>query len=149
MTHMPADRALLTVSLSSVMSTSGQIYWEFLCLLDILAHWRTQRYYANLGAAEPGTDAFTWRQPQYHWQHKAAIGFATAVAIAGRAHLAHLPSPRQWAHHPAIDPTHILLQEGAVGTPRECNPSGHPDAKSKRGQMARTGRRQALVGLVG
>jgi hypothetical protein len=84
--------------LPCVMLTSGQIHGEFLRLLYILAHRRTLRYFDNLGDAEPGTDAFTWRRSQYHWQHKAAVGFANAVAIARRPHLAQLPRLRQWAH---------------------------------------------------
>ena len=81
--------------LPCVMSTSGRIHGEFLRLLYILAHRRTLRYFASLEDDEPGTDAVTWRRSQYHWQHKAAIGFANAVAVARRADLAHPPRPRQ------------------------------------------------------
>ena len=82
--------------LPCVMSTSGRIHGEFLRLLYILAHRRTNKYFADMGDHEPGTDAFTWRRSQYFWKHKAAIGLSTAVAVARRAHLAHPPRPRQW-----------------------------------------------------
>ena len=83
--------------LPCVMSTSGRIHGEFLRLLYILAHRRTEKYFADMGDHEPGTDAFTRRRSQYFWKHKAAIGFCNAVAVARRAHLAHPPRPRQWA----------------------------------------------------
>jgi hypothetical protein len=44
--------------LPCVMSTSGQIHGEFLRLLYILAHRRTEKYFAEMGDHEPGTDAF-------------------------------------------------------------------------------------------
>ena len=53
-------------------------------LLYILAYRRTEKYFADMGDHEPGTDAFTWRRSQYFWKHKAAIGFGNAVAIARR-----------------------------------------------------------------
>jgi len=90
--------------LPCVMSTSGRIDGEFLRLLYILAHRRTLKYVADMGEAEPGTDAFTWRRSQYRWQHKAAIGFGNAVAVARRAHLAHPPRPRQRARAPRHPP---------------------------------------------
>ena len=86
--------------LSCVMSTSGRIHREFLRLLYILAHRRTLMYFADMGEAEHGTDAFTWRRSQYHWQHKAAIGLGNAVVVACRAHLANPPRLQQWAHRP-------------------------------------------------
>ena len=61
---------------------SGQIHGKFLRLLYILAHRRTDKYFADMGDHEPGTDAFTWRRSQYFWKHKAAIGLSTAVAVA-------------------------------------------------------------------
>ena len=75
---------------------STQSHGEFLRLLYILAHRRTNKYFADMGDHEPGTDAFTWRRSQYFWKHKAAIGLSTAIAVARRAHLAHPPRPRQW-----------------------------------------------------
>ena len=64
----------------------------------ILAHRRTRWYFDNLG---DDADAFTLRRSQYIWQHKAAIGFANAVAVARRADRASLPPvPRQCAHPP-------------------------------------------------
>ena len=74
------------VFLPCVMSTTGRIHGEFLRFLYILAHRRPQRYFDNLGDAEPGTDAFTWRRSQYHWQHKAAIGFAMRRQCRRRRH---------------------------------------------------------------
>jgi hypothetical protein len=82
----------------------GQDSWEFqlihLRLLYILAHRRTQRYFASLGYDEPGVDAFTWRRSQFLRQHRAATGKANAVAVAGCAHLAY----RLPAQTSAIDP---------------------------------------------
>ena len=96
----PVDRhirlsALCHVDLGSdscASSASCRPRVGFLRLLCILAHRRTLKYFADMGDAEPGTDAFTLRRSQYLWRHNAAIGFGNAVAVA-RAHLAPPSSP--------------------------------------------------------
>ena len=53
--------------LPCAMSTSSRIHKDFLCLLYILAHLRTQWHISNLGDDEPGTaSAFTWRRSHFH-----------------------------------------------------------------------------------
>ena len=86
------------------MTSSGRIHGEFLRLLHILAHRRTQRYFASLGDDEPRVDAFTWRRSQFFWQHLADMGLANAVAVARRAHLARPTRPRLCAQPSVIDP---------------------------------------------
>ena len=85
-------------------TTSGRINGEFLRLLYILAHRRTQRYFPSLGDDEPGVDAFTLRRSQFLWQHRAAMRLANAVAVARRAHLAPITRTRLCAQPSAIDP---------------------------------------------
>ena len=89
--HMPTGRAPPTPFCLASCPPRGRIHGEFLRLLYILSHRRTDKYFADMGDREPGTDAFTWRRSQYFWKHKAAIGFSNAVSVARGAHLAHPP----------------------------------------------------------
>jgi hypothetical protein len=91
------------VFLPCAMTTSGRIHGEFLRLLYILDHHRTQRYFASLGDDEPGVDVFTWCRSQFFWQHSDNTGLANAVEVARHAHLAHPPRPSLCARPSAID----------------------------------------------
>ena len=73
--------------LPCVMSTSGRIHGEFLRFLYILAHRRTKRWFEQLGY-EPSEEAFKFRRGQYFWHTRAAIGHATALAVARRTRVA-------------------------------------------------------------
>ena len=73
--------------LPCVMSTSGRIHGEFLRFLYILAHRRTKRWFERLGY-EPSDEAFKFRRGQYFWHTRAAIGHATALAVARRTRVA-------------------------------------------------------------
>ena len=73
--------------LPCVMSTSGRIHGEFLRFLYILAHRRTLRWFEMLGS-NPSDEAFKLRRGQYFWHTRAAIGHATALAVARRARVA-------------------------------------------------------------
>ena len=83
-----ATRAGVTYAfLPCVMSTSGRIHGEFLRFLYLLAHRRTKRWFEQLGY-EPSEEAFKFRRGQYFWHTRAAIGHATALAVARRARVA-------------------------------------------------------------
>ena len=73
--------------LPCVMSTSGRIHGEFLRFLYILAHRRTLRWFEMLGS-NPSDEDFKFRRGQYFWHMRAAIGHATALAVARRARVA-------------------------------------------------------------
>ena len=70
------------------MSTSGRIHGEILRFLYILAHRRTKRWFEQLGPHDPSDEAFKFRRGQYFWHTRAAIGHATALAVARRARVA-------------------------------------------------------------
>ena len=83
-----ATRSGITYAfLPCVMSTSGRIHGEFLRFLYILAHRRTKGWFERLGY-EPSEEAFKFRRGQYFWHTRAAIGHATALAVARRARVA-------------------------------------------------------------
>ena len=67
-------------------STPAAPNGEFLRFLYILAHWRTKRWFEQLGY-EPSEEAFKFRRGQYFWHTRAAIGHATALAVSLRARL--------------------------------------------------------------
>ena len=73
--------------LPCVISTSGRIHGEFLRFLYILAHRRTKRWFAQLGPHDPSDEAFKFRRGPF-WHTRAAIGHATALAVARRARVA-------------------------------------------------------------
>ena len=93
MTHMPTDTAILTPFLRQVYP--GPDTWG---VPAPPLNPCPPAHPMVLRDDEPDMDAFTWRQCQYHWQYKNVIGFANAVAVARRDHLAHFPRPHQWAH---------------------------------------------------
>ena len=83
-----ATRSGITYAfLPCVMSTSGRIHGEFLRFLYILAHRRTKGWFERLGY-EPSEEAFKFRRGQYFWHTRAAIGHATALAVARRTRVA-------------------------------------------------------------
>ena len=92
-------------------STSGRIHGEFLRFLYLLAHRRTTRWFESLGY-EPSEEAFKFRRGQYFWHTRAAIGHATALAVARRARVAEHAlrrtrvCPRAYADDPLYPPTH-------------------------------------------
>ena len=53
----------------------------------ILAHRRTKRWFERLGY-DPSEEDFKFRRGQYFWHTRAAIGHATALAVARRARIA-------------------------------------------------------------
>ena len=57
---------------------------RFLC---IPAHRRALRWFEQLGPHDPSAEAFKFRRGQYFWHARAAIGHATALAVARRARL--------------------------------------------------------------
>ena len=70
--------------LPCVMSTSWRIHDEFLRFLYILSHRHTKGWFERLGY-EPREEAFKFSRGQYFWHTRAAIGHATALAVARRA----------------------------------------------------------------
>ena len=74
--------------LPCVMSTSGRIHGEFLRFLYILAHRRTLRWFEML-VSNTSDDAFKFRRGLYFRHTRAAIGHATALAVAPRCCRAH------------------------------------------------------------
>ena len=84
------------------MSTSGRIHGEFLRFLYILAHRRTKRWFERLGY-EPSDEAFKFRRGQYFWHTRAAIGHATALAVARRTRVAEHTLRRNRAGLPPPD----------------------------------------------
>ena len=51
-------------------------------------HRRTKRWFEQLGPHGPSAEAFKFRRGQYFWHTRAAIGHATALAVARRARVA-------------------------------------------------------------
>jgi hypothetical protein len=63
-----------------IMSTSGHLHGEFVCLLYILAHWRAVRFFEALGC-EPCYEELCHRRGSFFFQHRARIGLADAQAV--------------------------------------------------------------------
>ena len=80
------------------MSNSGRIHSEFLRFLYILAHRRTKRWFKRLGY-DPSEEAFKFRRCQYFWHTRAAIGHATALAVARRERVRFIRSHLRSAHN--------------------------------------------------
>ena len=88
--------------LPCVISTSGRIHGEFLRFLYLLAHRRTTRWFESLGY-EPSEEAFKLRRGQYFWHTRAAVGHATALAVARRTRVAEHALRRTRVCHRAHD----------------------------------------------
>ena len=108
-----ATRSGITYAfLPCVISTSGRILGEFLRFLYLLVHRRTKRWFGLLGPHDPSEEAFKFRRGQYFWHTRAAIGHATALAVARRARVAEHAlrrtrvCPRAYADDPLYPPTH-------------------------------------------
>ena len=87
---------------------------EFLRFLYILAHLRTKRWFERLGY-EPSDEAFKFRRGQYFWHTRAAIGHATALAVARRARVAEHTLRRNRAGlHPQDDLLHPYTAPVAI-----------------------------------
>ena len=96
-----ATRPGVTYSfLPCVISTSGRIHGEFLRFLYIR---RTLRWFEQLGPHDPSDEAFKFRRGQYFWHTRAAIGHATALAVARRTRVAEHTLRRNWAGLPPQD----------------------------------------------
>jgi len=74
------------------MSTSGRMHGEFLCLLFIIAHRRTERWLKQMGDDYHSEDAFKFRRDSsfagVFWHTRAGIGHGAARAVAQRAKVA-------------------------------------------------------------
>ena len=77
----------LLAFLPAIMSTSGRIHGEFLCLLYILSHRQAVKFFELFGE-EPTDKAFTFRRAAYFFHNRATMGLACAQATAMRTHVA-------------------------------------------------------------
>ena len=68
------------------------MHGEFLRLLFIIAHRRTERWFKQMGddyhSECHSEDAFEFRRGQYFWHTRAVIGHGAARAVAQRAKVA-------------------------------------------------------------
>ena len=74
-------------SLPATKSTSGRIHGESLCLLHILSHRQTVKFFDTYGE-EPFDNAFTFCQAAYLFHNRATLGLRCAKAIAFHMHVA-------------------------------------------------------------
>jgi hypothetical protein len=66
-----------------IVSTSGCLHGEFVCLLYVLGHRRVLRFFEELGY-EPCYEELCQRRGSFFFQHRARVGLAGAQAVALR-----------------------------------------------------------------
>jgi len=71
-----------------VMLTFGWRHGEFLRLLFIIIHLRTERWFKQMGDDSYNEDAFKFRRSQYFWHTRAVICHSASRAVAQRAKVA-------------------------------------------------------------
>jgi hypothetical protein len=59
--------------LHTVMTTSGRISGDFICLLYILSDRKADNYFARMGLLDPSIKAFKQRRGSYFYYNRAAI----------------------------------------------------------------------------
>ena len=69
--------------LPAVMTNSGRINGDFLCLLYILSHRQVANYFTRMGILNPSPQAFKQRRGTYFYYNRAAIGIACALMAVG------------------------------------------------------------------
>jgi len=104
--------------LPCVMSTSGRMHGEFLCLLFIIAHRRTERWFKQMG--DDSEDAFKFRRgllahSRRHWSR--CCPCSRPAREGGRSHLAPPPRPPQRAGCAALPDHRTVGRLGFSGFP--------------------------------
>jgi hypothetical protein len=103
--------------LPAVMTTSGRISYDFLCLLYILSNRQVHNYFTRMGLLDPSTKAFKQSCGTFFYYNCAAIGLACAQATNMRIDIAPHKRPLKKLPHHAPDPhlfhipSHALLHD--------------------------------------
>ncbi len=90
--------------LPAVITTSGRISCDFLCLLCILSNRQVHNYFTRMGLLDPSTKTFKQCRGTYFYYNRAVIGLACARATTMRIDITPHKRPLKKLPHHAPDP---------------------------------------------